>query len=106
MTVKKEMRIDNHPILGKQKKRKKLKIKVDGKIIDAYENEPIIVALLANGIRICRESAKYKKPGGLFCGIGQCSSCIMKVNNIPNVRTCITPVEEGMIIETQHGKGD
>jgi len=27
----------------------------------------------------------------------------MVVNGKPNVRTCVTPVEEGMIIETQHG---
>jgi NADH dehydrogenase/NADH:ubiquinone oxidoreductase subunit G len=29
----------------------------------------------------------------------------MIVNGIPNVRTCVTPVEEGMVIETQYGKG-
>ena len=29
----------------------------------------------------------------------------MTVNGDPNVRTCVTPVEEGMIVETQNGLG-
>jgi len=29
----------------------------------------------------------------------------MTVNGKPNVRTCITPVEEGMVVETQEGIG-
>ena len=27
------------------------------------------------------------------------------VNRTPNVRSCTTPLEEGMVIETQHGLG-
>jgi len=49
---------------------------------------------------------KYHRPRGFFCAIGKCSSCLMKVNGIPNVRTCVTELEEGMKIETQKGKGD
>jgi hypothetical protein len=30
----------------------------------------------------------------------------MKVNGIPNVRTCVTKLEEGMKVEAQKGKGD
>ena len=29
----------------------------------------------------------------------------MKVNGIPNIRTCVTKLEEGMRVETQKGKG-
>ena len=43
---------------------------------------------------------------GIFCGIGQCTDCMMVVNGIPNVRTCITPVEDGMTVETQEGLGE
>jgi len=49
-------------------------------------------------------SPNEKRPRGLFCAIGKCSSCMMVVNGIPNVRTCITLVEDGMRIEPQHGK--
>ena len=30
---------------------------------------------------------------------------MMVVNGIPNVRTCITPVEDGMTVEVQDGLG-
>ncbi|MDY5855471.1 MAG: 2Fe-2S iron-sulfur cluster-binding protein [Anaerovoracaceae bacterium] len=29
----------------------------------------------------------------------------MVVNGKPNTRTCITPLEEGMVVETQYGNG-
>jgi len=30
----------------------------------------------------------------------------MKVNGVPNIRTCVTKLEPGMRVETQKGKGD
>ena len=99
------MRVLNHPILGKLEKRRMVKIIVDGKALQALEGEPIITALLANGIRVCRITKKRNEPRFLFCGIGQCTDCIMTVDGIPNVRTCVTPVRDRMQIETQIGSG-
>lgn len=70
-----------------------------------YEGDTIASALTANGIKVFRESLKYHRPRGFYCAIGNCSSCLMTVNGIPNVRTCITPLEEGMQIERIKGKG-
>ena len=97
------MRVDNHIILGKDERNEMVNIKVDGKTIQAKKGEMIIAALTANGIRINRYTVKNNQPRGIFCGIGQCTDCVMVVNGIPNVRTCVTPVKEGMVIETQHG---
>ena len=97
------MRVDDHIILGKDKRKYEVEIKVDGKIIKAKKGEMIIATLIANGIKINRYTVKKKEPRGIFCGIGQCTDCVMVVNGKPNVRTCVTPVEEGMIIETQYG---
>jgi hypothetical protein len=30
----------------------------------------------------------------------------MVVDGLPNVRTCVTPARDGMVIETQVGRGD
>nr|WP_206204877.1 FAD-dependent oxidoreductase [Thermococcus sp. MV11] len=76
----------------------------EGKPIKAYEGETIATALHAAGIRVLNYSANEKRPRGLFCAIGKCSSCLMVVNGVPNVRTCITLVEDGMVIERQRGK--
>lgn len=99
------MRVDKHPILGDAEERKKISIKVDGRNIEAFEGETIAAALMANNIMTFRHTEKKKEPRGLFCGIGQCTDCIMQVNGLPNVRTCITDVQEGMVVETQEGLG-
>ena len=99
------MRILNHPILGKVKQTEKVRIKVDEKEIDAIRGEPVAAALMANGIKIFRYTKKYNEPRGIFCALGRCTDCIMVVNGVPNTKTCVTTVEDGMEIETQHGFG-
>lgn len=96
-------RVKKHPILEKQNSVKRVEIEVDGLKIKARKGEMIAAALYAHGIRKNRYTVKRKEPRGIFCGIGQCTDCVMIVNGQPNVRTCITPVEEGMVIKTQRG---
>ena len=96
-------RMDEHPVLNFHRG-KEVTIYFNGQPIRAYEGETIAVALHAAGIRILSHSLKGR-PRGFFCGIGKCSSCMMRVNGIPNVRACITPVEDGMIIESQDRLG-
>ncbi len=98
------MRIEEHPVIDFTRRRgKKVTIYFEGKPIEAYEGEPIAEALHAAGIRVMNYAPKTGRARGLFCAIGKCSSCLMKVNGIPNVRTCITLVEDGMKVERQRG---
>jgi len=97
------MRIEEHPIL-EFKRGRKIHFYYKGKKLEAYEGESIAAALEANGIKKFSESMKLHRPRGFFCGIGKCSSCLMKVDGVPNVRTCITPVREGMVVEDNDGK--
>lgn len=99
------LRMKHHIILDCSHPGRQVKITVDGKSIPAYEGEPILASLLSAGIRINRYTIKRKEPRGLFCGIGQCTDCAMIVDGKPNVRTCITPVRDGMVIQTQNGLG-
>jgi len=99
------MRIKEHPILDFDRK-EEITFTYNGKEIKAYEGETIAAALYAAGIRVLKTSSKYERPRGLFCAIGNCSSCHMVVNGTPNVKTCITKVEEGMVVEQEVGKGD
>lgn len=95
------MRVFDHPILGKSEPRRKVTIVVDGKPLEALEGEPIAAALMAMGIKVFRKTPKRKEPRGVFCAIGQCTDCIMTVDKVPNVRTCVTSVREGMEIWTK-----
>ena len=99
-------RIEEHPILGVQEKGRPVKFTFDGKEIEGYEGEPIAVALKASGLMVHRYTMKEHKPRGIFCAIGRCTDCVMVVDGIPNVRTCITPLKEGMDVRTQYGVSD
>jgi len=98
------MRIEEHPIL-KFKRGKIITFKFEGKTLKGYEGETIAAALHANGVRILGESLEKHRPRGFYCAIGNCSSCLMVVDEIPNVKTCVTNLEEGMVVERQKGKG-
>lgn len=94
------MRIQAHPIID-FKKRKKLPFSFQNKRIIGEEGDTIASALHAAGIRTLTTSLRYESPRGFFCGIGKCSSCLMRVDGIPNVRTCIAPLKEGISVEMQ-----
>lgn len=99
------MRVVEHPILGSAGEQETVTITVNGRQIRAVKGEVIAAALMANGMMVHRHTAKYHQPRGIYCGIGQCTDCVMVVDGKPNVRTCVTPVEEGMVVETQEGVG-
>ncbi len=78
-----------------------IQIEVDGRALQAYEGETIAAAMIASGITSFRHTAKHSSPRGIFCGMGVCFDCLMTVDGVPNVRSCITKVREGMKVRTQ-----
>lgn len=76
-----------------------VQLEVDGEPVQAYEGETVAAALLAAGRPIFRHTPKGQ-PRGIFCGIGICFDCLVTVDGQPNVRACITPVRQGMIVRT------
>lgn len=96
-------RIVEHPILGAPEKGRRVVFTYDGVRMEGYEGEPIAMALKAAGIEVHRFTAKRHEPRGIFCAIGRCTDCVMVVDGKPNVRTCMTPLAEGMDVRTQDG---
>lgn len=74
-----------------------LHLSVDEETIAAFQGETVAAALLAAGYRAFRHTSSGE-PRGLFCGMGLCYDCLVTIEGIGNVRACITPVREGMII--------
>ena len=97
------MRIENHPIIKNFKKGNLVEFEFDGKKMSGYAGEPIAVALKAAGVLIHRYTLKRKEPRGISCAIGRCTDCVMVVDGIPNVRTCITALRANMKVEIQDG---
>lgn len=96
-----EYRITAHPIIDDYQKGKTVRFSFDGMELEGYEGEPIAMALHANGVLRHRLTAKLHQPRGVFCAIGRCTDCVMIVDGKPNVRTCMTPLREGMQVKTQ-----
>ena len=96
-------RIVEHPVLGKTEKGRKVTFTYNGKELEGYEGEPIATALKAAEVMAHRYTAKTHEPRGVFCAIGRCTDCVMIVDGKPNIRTCITPLEAGMVVQTQYG---
>jgi len=98
------LRIEEHPILDFDRG-KKVKFFFEGREMEGYEGEPIAAALHAAGIKVLHYSLKRTRPRGFFCAIGNCSSCLMIVDGVPNVRACTERLREGMRVERQVGPG-
>ncbi len=94
------MRIYDHPILNFDRS-KEVTFSYNGQNVKAYSNETIAAALHAAGIRVYGHGEKLHHPRGLFCAIGNCSSCFMTVDGVPNVRICTTIAKEGMVVKEQ-----
>jgi len=99
------LRIEEHPVLSFERG-EKITFFFNGRELEAYPNETIAAALHAAGVRKLGESTELHRPRGLFCAIGNCSSCFMIVDNQPNMRVCVIKVKSGMHVEEQKGKGE
>lgn len=99
------MRIQNHPIL-EFKRGRKVDFTFEGRRLTGFEGEPIAAALHDAGVQVLRYSIRHNRPRGFFCAIGHCSSCLMDVDGRPNVRVCVEPLKDGMVVRRQRGKGE
>ncbi|MGA2789233.1 MAG: FAD-dependent oxidoreductase [Candidatus Bathyarchaeia archaeon] len=98
----KDDRITDHPIV-RFDRGEPVTFFFEGRPVEGYSNETIAAALYASGVRTFSRSMKYHRPRGFFCAIGRCSACMMTVNGIPNVRTCMTNIRDSMKVQRQSG---
>jgi sarcosine oxidase subunit alpha len=98
------LRIKNHPILTFDTK-EDVPFTFNKKPLYGTKEDCIASALHANRVKTFTTSLRYNRSRGFFCGIGKCSSCLMRVNGVPNVRTCIAPLRPHINVETQDKLG-
>ncbi len=97
-----EARIKKHPILSEDKTPVSIHFTFNTQKLKAKSGEMISSALFAHGIHIFGHHAKDNSPQGMFCANGQCSQCLVLADGVP-VKSCITPVEEGMDVRSMDG---
>jgi len=78
----------------------------DGEAIAADRRDTVASALIAAGELMTSRSAKYRRPRGAYCLLGDCGTCLVRVDGQPNVRACLTAVRPGMQIASQNSYGD
>ncbi|MCL4325702.1 MAG: 2Fe-2S iron-sulfur cluster-binding protein, partial [Candidatus Thermoplasmatota archaeon] len=74
----------------------------NGRLYRAPENLTVAEALIHNNKFIFGRSIRYHRARSYFCGKGLCSHCMVSIDGIGNVRSCITPLKEGMKIDSQN----
>ena len=74
---------------------------IDGKEATGYEGEMVSSALIAEGLKIFSIHQKGDSPHGIYCANGQCSHCTLIIDGFP-LKSCITPLTEGMNVNTLH----
>jgi succinate dehydrogenase/fumarate reductase-like Fe-S protein len=72
----------------------------DGDVVPAHAGETVATALLAVGRRTLRRSPRSGEARGLFCAMGICFDCVMKIDGQTGLRACLTPVLDGMVVES------
>jgi predicted molibdopterin-dependent oxidoreductase YjgC len=77
---------------------------LDGRRITAQAGDSVAAALLANSALVCRNTPVSGAPRAPFCLMGVCFECLVVIDGIGSRQACLTPVREGMRVETQGGK--
>ena len=78
-------------------------LRFEGREVPVEEADTVASALYRGGVRTFTRSLKYHRRRSLYCGTGECPNCLVTVDGIPGVRSCITPAREGMRVERAHG---
>jgi hypothetical protein len=72
---------------------------VDGQAVEACAGETIGGAMLLAGRRALRRTARRDEPRGLYCVMGVCWECAVRVEG-RTVRACVVPATPGLSVET------
>jgi len=70
--------------------------------VEARAGESILAALGRRGWPSLVRSVRYHRPRGPFCGVGNCTGCLVRVNGLPNVRACQRPAQDGDRVRTEN----
>ena len=78
-------------------------LRFEGRDIPVRDGDTVASALFRAGVRTFSRSLKSRRRRGLYCGTGECPNCMVTVDDVPGVRSCVTPAGSGMRVERARG---
>lgn len=75
-----------------------------GQPLPFHTGESVATALLRAGIIVLGQSPAGQ-PRALFCGIGQCQGCLVRIDGILR-EACLTPCRDGLSVMPEDGGTD
>ena len=73
---------------------------IDGESFEARAGDNVATVLLLTGKIGCRRSFVSGEPRGPYCMMGVCFECLVKVDGVDGLQACMTPIRNGMQVET------
>ena len=80
-------------------RRTQVQFMVDDTACEGFEGESVAAALLAAGRRTLRHGPVDGGPRGLFCAMGSCQECVVRVDGVA-VEACRVAVCAGLKVQT------
>lgn len=81
-----------------------VRLTIDGHPIEARLGDSVAAALIAAGREVCRTTPVSGAARAPYCLMGVCFECLVMIDGVGNRQGCLTPVREGMRVQTQQGK--
>ena len=82
---------------------KAVRIRVEGREVQAREGQTLAMALLGAGVVPFRRTAVSGAPRTPLCLMGVCFDCLVEVDGSQNVQSCLVEVREGMQVRLPPG---
>lgn len=85
---------------------KTVTIVVDGRPLEVPAGISVAAAVLGHGhgepgVRPLGRNPVSGEARAPYCLMGVCFECLMEIDGVPNVQSCLVPVAEGMVIRRQ-----
>jgi sarcosine oxidase subunit alpha len=78
----------------------RVRLTVDGRQLEVEAGVTVLAALWNAGVRAVRTSVTGEGRGPL-CGMGTCFECRVTIDGVPQRRSCLEIVSDGMEVRTR-----
>jgi len=75
----------------------------EGRRVEARATDSVAAAVLATGDRTTRTTPVSGSPRGPFCMMGVCFDCLLEIDGVPNVQSCMVTVKQDMVVRRMRG---